>query len=328
MKRRQLGMIVCAMASGMSLVAFAQQQPAAPSQGNQPRPPNAVLQVPNLPPELERLLKTWEQESAKIETLTGRHERSEFNHVFQVETRTEGKFFFDAPDKGRIDMNGKKLKATDISLRKDEQGNPYRLQSGHSERWICTGQEVLQINDDAKEMDVIPIPKEAQGRNIINTPLPFLFGLKAEEAKKRFQIELLPTKANDYFSLKIIPKTNKDAFRMAYVKLDRQLFVPTAVILFDLAGSLETRYEFSDIKINDNGIAKRVSELYGHDPFHPTLIGYKRVQRPVQPAGAEKPQDEKVPVRPIVNTPNGGSSASRSAITRPPAAPSKTAINR
>ena len=54
-----------------------------------------------------------------------------------------------------------------------------------AQRWICTGKQIFIIHDDTKIYDKIDIPAQQQGKNIMNGPLPFLFGLKAEQAKAR-----------------------------------------------------------------------------------------------------------------------------------------------
>lgn len=284
MTRRRLG--VCALVGGLALgcwqMVSAQTTPPAqtPAGGVRPgRPPTADLKVTPLTPQMEQLLKTWEVHSARIRTLSGKHDRTEYNHVFQVEKRSEGQFFFQAPDKGRIDMRGAKIRPGDKSTKKGKDGEEYRLQPGHEERWICTGSEVLQINEQAREFEVIPLPPEYRGANIIRSPLPFLFGLKAEDAKRRFDFKLLAEKP-EYFVLEVIPRTNQDAFQKAYVQLDKQRFIPTAVILFDASGGLETKYVFKDININDSGFSGWLRSTFGGDPFHPNLEGYRRVQPP------------------------------------------------
>jgi TIGR03009 family protein len=291
--------LVCGLAATVWQISFAQAPPAGVAR---PRPQGQPLRVPALSPELESLLKTWEQQSAGIKTLTGKHIRSEINSVFQVEKRSEGKFFFEAPDKGRIDMVG-------IPPKRGEQGapigpdkTPCRLQEGPSERWICTGQEVLQINEKAKEYEVAPIPRELQGTNIVRSPLPFLFGLKAEEAKRRFQFRLL-NETNEYFALEVVPLTNQDAFEKAILKLDKRLFVPTAVILYDRAGGLMQRYDFEDIKVNNPGFTGIVRGLFGQDPFKPNLQAYKLVQPPAAgPPGPADPNAKQPALQPTSGT--------------------------
>ena len=66
--------------------------------------PRPVFHAPEIPPELDAILKRWEVESAKVKTLHGKQTKTEFNLVFEVEKVTKVDFFFETPDKGRIDM--------------------------------------------------------------------------------------------------------------------------------------------------------------------------------------------------------------------------------
>jgi TIGR03009 family protein len=297
MTRRPLWL--CALGCGFAAAAWQMSLAQAPAPGvakaKQDRPKGDPLRIETLPPALEDLLKEWEQSSSKVDTLTGTHKCYKFNSVFQTEVRTEGGFYFKAPDKGRFDMKGVKVKAGDQSIRKDPKTlKPYEIQSGNEERWICTGGVVLQINDKMKEVEVIPIPPELQGTNIVRSPLPFLFGLKAEDAKKRFEFKLIKN-TDELATLEVTPRTNQEAFLKAHVRLDKQLFVPNAVILYDVSGSIETWYYFEDVKVNDHGVGALLKSWFVGDPLRPNLAGYKRVQPPGvgpgngQPPGGQKP---------------------------------------
>ncbi len=74
-----------------------------------PNPANAVLKVQNLPPELVKILQNWEKESGKINKLQGNHTRFRYDDIFQVEKRSNGKFYYEKPDKGAIEITGKEI---------------------------------------------------------------------------------------------------------------------------------------------------------------------------------------------------------------------------
>jgi hypothetical protein len=213
----------------------------------------------------------------------------------------------------------------------NDKNQPFRLLPGDEERWVCTGAEILQINDQEKNFEAIILPPELQGTNIVRSPLPFLFGLKADEAKKRFTFKLVKETADSYM-LDVVPLTGLDAFRLAQVRLDKKLFIPTAVKLFDLSGGIETLYLFSDLNVNDAGFQAWVKGIFGGDPFKPKLAGYTRVQS-IQPVVDQTPDGQKVPIHPAVQKQPGAPPATpqRTATTpapRPGTTPTKTAINR
>jgi hypothetical protein len=157
-------------------------------------------------------------------------------------------------------------------------GEPYELRSDTPERWVCTGKEVIKIDDQEKTFEKIPIPPAAQGEKIIEGPLPFLFGMKAERAKKRYSMRLLnpkKKKPNEIW-LEVIPRKAEDSsnWQRAVVIIDTQRFVPTGVKLYDPTG-VETVHLFKNVEINP-----KEPGWFGWgaaDPFAPKLRGYKQV---------------------------------------------------
>ena len=105
---------------------------------------------------LDQILKLWETESSKIKSLHGEQSRSEFNHVFEVEKVTEGKFFLETPDKGRIDLKPIKIKEDATSRKKvavatGEAPRNYKLVTGEVQSWICDGESIVILNENTKE---------------------------------------------------------------------------------------------------------------------------------------------------------------------------------
>ncbi|HAD58541.1 MAG TPA: hypothetical protein DCG12_04810, partial [Planctomycetaceae bacterium] len=67
-------------------------------------------------------------------------------------------------------------------VRRGEKGQPYELISDIPQRWICDGKQLISIDDKQKEAQIHLLPPEMRGDNIMNSPLPFLFGLPPEKA--------------------------------------------------------------------------------------------------------------------------------------------------
>ncbi|HSG73234.1 MAG TPA: hypothetical protein VLA12_22655, partial [Planctomycetaceae bacterium] len=64
---------------------------------------NAPANAP-IDPQLAQILKTWENKTSGITKLSGTHRRFVYDFVFEVEKRADGKFYYESPDKGRIDI--------------------------------------------------------------------------------------------------------------------------------------------------------------------------------------------------------------------------------
>jgi TIGR03009 family protein len=246
-----------------------------------------------LNPEMLVILRDWERYSSKIQKLHGRHQRFVYNKVFAVESRNIGLFYYEAPDHGRIDLVPAEIADGEESRRVDAKGNPFRLAAGNEERWVCNGREIIDINVEEKTYEVVTLPEEMRGANIINGPLPFLFGMPAADATKRFRLKLLADNAKQA-KIQAIPRFQSDAasYAKATILLDKQTYLPKAVQLIDNTGNLETVYLFSELVINQNALTSAVQKVFGKDPFRPNLKDYTRGgqhEDGIEPAGGIDP---------------------------------------
>lgn len=233
-------------------------------------------------PQLWQILKDWEQTTKNYKKLSGAHRRFVYDSVFQVEKRADGSFYYEAPDKGRIDIEEVKVPAGAKSQKLNPQGKPYSLQSDIPEIWICDGKQIAQAIVPQKQYQVHNIPAGDQGINIMDGPLPFLFGLPADKAVERYHFELLPQTDQKLVWLKVLPKRKQDAanWREAEVILDRKLYLPFAVKLINPPGTTETVYSFKDLKPNEHAI---ITIFTGgeREPFNiaKVLRGYKEIKQ-------------------------------------------------
>lgn len=260
---------------------------AKPDADKLPRPAGEPLVIKPVSPELREILDDWEQHSSQIKSLHGKHTRFVYNHVFEVEKRSDGKWYLETPDKGRIDLVGIPPKKGEVSRKIGKQsGKPYRIEPDREEIWICSGEEIVIANGEEKTYEVAPVPEHLRGTNIVNGPLPFLFGMKAIDAQKRYELTLL---ANGEKSarIQIVPRFQRDAdnYRKAVIILDKARYLPTAVQLEDPTGNLETVYLFEILDVNNRSLRTKLGTIFGgdSDPFRPDLKkkGYKLVL-PVQ----------------------------------------------
>ncbi len=284
--------ICCAMAVAASLnwlgFANAQQKAGGEKAGGEKlaRPPVNPLRVDAASEELVTLLKEWESKSAKVERLQGEHLRWEYDYTFNVVKRNSGVFYYEQFDKGRIDL--KPIEVTGTETWKHWQTREpikFKVQPGTAESWYCDGQLVTQIDVQQKTATRMIIPKQNQGANIIDGPLPFLFGMPAEKALRRYRMEIMSWERDkDQKPLRVIlqvhPKLRSDAanYQLATIKLDLETYLPTAVRMIDPAGTKETVYSFLKLKANaKKGVLPEFLGGEAKDPFKPNLKDLKVV---------------------------------------------------
>jgi TIGR03009 family protein len=255
--------------------------------GKPARPaPLPTVRIPKLSPELEKVLKDWEQHTSQFKTMTLEFSRFTYNQVFEVETRAEGSVAYAAPDKGNYVIRGAKIEKGDKSKKKNKNGVPYELKSDDPERWVCNGKEVTRIDEKAKPptYEKVAIPPEAQGQNIIDGPLPFLFGMKAERAKRRYRdIKLLKNDENEiWLQVRSLEEQDAKAWDTAVIIIDATKYVPKAVKLKDITGK-ETVHVFKNVVLNQK------KGIFDKDPFNPNLRAYKQIIQPEMSKSSQLP---------------------------------------
>ena len=243
--------------------------------------------VKPLPPELEQLLRDWAVASDNIKRLEGGHLRRVYDTINEVEKLSQGRFFFERPDKGRINITPVEISAEllekrasgEVPTKKRADGKPFDLKPDQEECWSCDGLRIFEMDVAQKQARVAQLPANMQGKQIMDSPLPFLFGMPPEKAKRRFAISLMRPidPATGRASLHILLRLPQDAHNWASadVILNLNTFLPDAVQLVDPAGTKITVYSFSNLKVNENKFIDRwFDEQNPKTRFTPDLRGF------------------------------------------------------
>jgi TIGR03009 family protein len=241
------------------------------------RPEGQSLQVEPLSPELMQLLKDWETSSSKITAMYGDHERFVYNHTFAIEKRGKGRLYYEAPDKGRYEVEPAHIAKGEVSKKVDKSGTSYTLKPHEAELWICTGSEIVKVNSERKEFERAVIPPEDRGQNIVNGPLPFLFGMKAEQARRRYFLKIVKIDDNlDEVWVNAQPREARDAglWSSATIILNRKTFLPRAVLLEDPTGKETTVHT---LKLQPKKGFDGIAALINGNPFQFNPKGYKQI---------------------------------------------------
>jgi TIGR03009 family protein len=252
------------------------QQAAREGQQFQMQGPNNGGQViqqrpfPELTPveqqTIDQILAYWEQETAKIERFSCEFSRWEFDSqapgVQELAKQlgrgdvtvaaSRGVVRFQKPDRGlfKTEVYTKMTGA----LSKDRQVE-LKVDPNNSGEWVvCDGKFVWDYDRKEKIRTKLELPPEMQGLGIMNSPLPFLFGVKAEEIKARYWVRAIsPGTENgrpveNKYAIEAYPKYPVDAVNYHHVQivLDRDMFLPELMVLY--------MPEWSDQAVNANGV--------------------------------------------------------------------------
>lgn len=268
--------------ANISLFAQQNEAPGRVQLGGEPRAtrPAAGGDVA-IRKELLVILQNWEKAGTITKTLEGQHRRYVYDSVYKVIRQAEGEFYYETPDRGRIDLTTpKEFKEGQVANLK---GVQYTIQKDREERWVCDGTQLISINEARKEYERIPIPPEHRGKNIENGPLPFVFGITVEKMVARYNITLFePSEGGQHdlsknkIHLKVTPLWEVDAasWQEAEILLWADTYLPEGIRLKHPGGNAETVYVFGGVKRN---ASRGVFSVWKGNPFEPRLNGYKEL---------------------------------------------------
>ncbi|MCA9132822.1 MAG: TIGR03009 domain-containing protein [Planctomycetales bacterium] len=181
---------------------------------------------------LQTVLNVWEQQTAKIERYQCNLTRWQYDPSIDdtaPATIDKGILKYSTPDKGLFRIDERQ------SIAKRGPPPEYRPSDKHGEYWICDGEYVHILDRDEKKANKLQLPPAMRGNGIHNSPLPFLFGVKANEIQQRYWIRPVkaPAGSSDVW-LEAYPKRVDDAgnYSRVQVVLDANQVLPKALIVF------------------------------------------------------------------------------------------------
>ena len=178
-----------------------------------PVAPNPVN--PNQPTPLDGYLLRWEQEMARIQSLVADLRLIEKDKTFDATTISIGgaKYMKAGPSNQPVCL-------ASLDLRKQSKTEVER-------KFLCTGNFLYELNYEQKVVRAFEMPKPKPGQVADDSFLTFLFGLKAEEAKRRYGMKLF--KEDSYYAyIDVVPRFPADRadFQRARLVLNRGTFLP------------------------------------------------------------------------------------------------------
>jgi TIGR03009 family protein len=177
---------------------------------------------PALPAKLESYLLKWEQEMKKVNTLSATIARIDKDKSFGSSTKLVGGAHYMKVGNGPTTQN--------LALLELKQEG----KADFAEKVVCTGTYLYQFFPPQKEIRAYEMPKPKPGQVADDGFLGLLFGMKAEEAKKRFVLTFgsTPNAPNGedahWIYVNILPRfpADKADFTRAQLVLSKETFLP------------------------------------------------------------------------------------------------------
>ncbi len=233
-------------------------RPVAP-----PAPPNASGV------KLDSLLNSWEKATGPVQTISAQVTRTSVNKTFQVAEVYEGTAKYMKPNLALLHMKKK--------------GKEHIY-----EKYVCSGTFLYEYVPSEKLIRVHEMPAPKPGQVADDNFLSFLFGMRADEAKRRYELKLVKGPPEDqwYYYIDILPRFDNDKvdFKRARLVLMAQTFLPRE-LWFEQANGDEVKWDIPKI---ETGGVKREDFAPPNEPGWktermPRNNPQPRVVRPNQP---------------------------------------------
>jgi TIGR03009 family protein len=175
------------------------QQPASP-------PPAAPLDPAHN--RLDALLLQWQQRMGDVQVLEAQCIRTTFDKTFQSTDVYEGVAKYKRPNLAMLELHKK--------------GRPETF-----EKYLCSGTALYEYVPAQKVIRVHELPAPKPGQVADDNFLSFLFGMKAEEARRRYELKLVK-EDQWYVYVEILPRfpADKVDFHKAQLVLLNNSFLP------------------------------------------------------------------------------------------------------
>ena len=240
--------------------------PGASPQTNPPNQPDRPPQVlPNsgqpFPPltlqeaaDLDRFLDHWEKRSSQIqyyETEFQCWEKGKILEDLNQERSTYGTIRYVAPNKGSFEVLG-------LVVDKKRQPAPPENQT----KFLSTGDQIYSYDFAEKHVTIYTVPVDQREGIAGGGPIPFVFGAKAADLKKRYYLRMRTSPQlaeRGEICLEAFPRTAEDAAEFKSVRLffDARKLIPKAFVKVDVNEKGRETYQFlGDPKINPVNMAR------------------------------------------------------------------------
>lgn len=217
---------------GLALASLVLTAGTLPAQ--QPPP---VTAPPAAPGRLDALLQRWEREMMSLQTLVAQCNRTTIDKTYGKPQTFAGTAEYKRPNQAHLKM---------FKVGKDNQ-----IDKQAYEEFLCTGNTLYEFDPQNKQVRVHQLPQpRPDGMGSDDSFLSFMFGMKADEAKRRYDMRL--AKEDKYWIyIEVIPllPADKADFQRARLVLSASTFLPRQVWFEQPTGN-EVQWDIPQVNTN------------------------------------------------------------------------------
>jgi TIGR03009 family protein len=184
---------------------------------------------------LDEALLKWERAMSGVTSLQAQCARTTVDKIYQTTEVFEGMAKY------------LRVKTTNMaSLEMYKRGRRDQF-----EKWVCSGTAVYEYAPQSKVIRVHDLPKPPPGQVADDSFLSFLFGMKAAEARRRYQLTWMPAPATDkwyiYIEIRPIQPADKADFSRARLVLNVNTYLPRQ-LWFEQPNGNEVTWDFPQMQ--------------------------------------------------------------------------------
>jgi TIGR03009 family protein len=230
------------------------RQRSNPPRGQAAAPVNEADQA-----RMQLLLKQWEGQSAKLQTLEVDVYRIDRNPAWwDDEEHFIGHAAFKTPQLAYLDFRKVALQPQSEPNDKNQKklvpkrDRNNQIVSAPYQTIVCTGSEVWDYHSEDWQVFVYTLDSDSRKRAIEEGPLPFLFNMKADEVQRRYEMTLAGEDKERYLvKVKPLFDEEKERFSTAWIYLDKTYLLPKRIVLRAPDGNSTQDFTLSHQKANE-----------------------------------------------------------------------------
>jgi TIGR03009 family protein len=225
---------------GLVLVALLQASLAATAQQAQQPPATPLATAPAEDKVLDGYLQKWEGAMKDVTSLGAQLARIDKDRTFNTVQKLNGEAWYMKAGTGPTALNLALLEMRQEGRDKKE----------IKEKFICTGTYIYQFLPDQKEIKYYEMPKPKPGQVAEDNLLSLLFGMKAEDAKRRYSLKMAK-EDQFYIYVDIAPRSSSDKadFQRARLVLNKTNYLPRQ-LWFEHANGNEVMWDIPNVQLN------------------------------------------------------------------------------